>query len=139
MGQEEARVLVVDDSIVVRQVLILTLRQLPEFVYAIIEEAGNGAIALKKAEGVRYDLILSDIRMPYMDGLEFVRRVRQDLKDRKTPILLISTLGTDADVQRGLEAGADAYLLKPISPHHIKAALREFLDRRRNGFGSGAA
>ena len=94
----------------------------------LIEEASNGAIALRKMTAGRYDLVLSDIRMPLMDGLEFVRRVRQDLADRRTPIVLISTLGTDEDVKRGLEAGATAYILKPLSPHIIKGWLRKFVD-----------
>jgi two-component system chemotaxis response regulator CheY len=126
----EPRVLLVDDSIVVRQVLAMTLRQLPEFLYATIDEAGNGAIALKKMEAGRYDLVMSDIRMPYVDGLELVRRVRGELRDARTPIILISTLGTSEDVERGMAAGADAYLLKPLSPHHIRIALMEFLDKR---------
>ena len=130
MAATEPRVLVVDDSIVVRQVLAMTLRQLPEFLYATIEEAGNGAVALKKLEAGRYDLVLSDIRMPYVDGLELVRRVRGEMKDTSTPIILISTLGTNEDVERGMAAGANAYLLKPLSPHHIRIALREFLDKR---------
>lgn len=124
----EPRVLVVDDSIVARQVLILTLRQLPEFLYAEIEEAGNGAVALRRMTTGRYDLVLCDIRMPLMDGLELVRRVRRDLKDTATPIVLISTLGTAEDIQCGLDAGATEYILKPLSPHHIKAALRKLLD-----------
>jgi DNA-binding response OmpR family regulator len=110
---------------------MVTLRQLPEFLYADIDEAGNGAIALKKMETTEYDLVLSDIRMPYMDGLEFVRCVRNERRDSKTPIVLLSTLGTEADVERGLAAGADAYLLKPIAPHLIVAALRDFLDQRK--------
>jgi two-component system chemotaxis response regulator CheY len=127
------RVLLVDDSIIVRQVLAMTLRQLPEFLYASIEEAGNGAVALRKLETSRYDLILSDIRMPLLDGLELVRRVRQDMGDLTTPIVLISTLGTDEDIKRGLEAGATAYIRKPLSPHHIKVALQELIARQRFG------
>jgi CheY-like chemotaxis protein len=126
----EPRVLIVDDSIVVRQVLALTLRQLPEFLYATIDEAGNGAVAVKKLAAARYDLVLSDIRMPFMDGIALVRHLREELKDHTTPLILISTLGTEEDVRRGLEAGASAYLLKPLSPHHIKTALKEFWDRR---------
>jgi two-component system chemotaxis response regulator CheY len=121
-------VLVVDDSIVVRQVLSFTLRLLPEFFDAAIDEAGNGAIALKKLSEAKYDLVLSDIRMPYVDGLELVRRARGELR-LLVPIVLISTLGTEQDVQRGLAAGATAYLVKPISPHYIKQSLRELLDR----------
>jgi two-component system, chemotaxis family, chemotaxis protein CheY len=124
----QPRVLIVDDSAVVRQVLGLTLRQLPEFLYSDVDEAGNGAVALRKMAATRYDLVLSDIRMPLVDGLEFVRRVRQDLGDTKTPIILISTLGTEEDVQRGLAAGATGYILKPLSPHLIKGWLRNFVD-----------
>jgi two-component system chemotaxis response regulator CheY len=124
----EPRVLIVDDSIVARQVLTLTLRQLPEFLYAQVEEAGNGAVALRRLATGRYVLVLCDIRMPLMDGLELVRRVRRDLKDTETPIVLISTLGTPEDVARGREAGATEYILKPLSPHHIRGALRKLID-----------
>lgn len=123
------RVLVVDDSVVVRKILVLTLRELPELFHAEVDEAGNGEIALRMMEkGPAYDLVLSDVRMPFMDGIELVRRVRAS-GDTRTPIVLISTLGTEDDVRRGSEAGADAYILKPIVPALIRAALREFLDR----------
>jgi two-component system chemotaxis response regulator CheY len=121
------RVLIVDDSIVVRRILALTISQIPELAYSQIEEAGNGAIALKKLAQSPYDLVLSDIRMPYVDGFELLRVARGEM-GLKTPIVLISTLGRQEDVQRGLDAGATAYILKPLSPHHIKVALRELLD-----------
>lgn len=129
MVDAPARLLVVDDSIVVRRVLAITLRQFPQFTGAEIDEAPNGVVALRLMEGNRYALVLSDIRMPAMDGLEFVRRVRGSLRDTTTPIVLISTLGTDEDVRRGLEAGATAYIRKPIVPHQIKTALLEVLGR----------
>ena len=113
------RVLVVDDSIVVRQVLALTLRQIPVFTDADIDEAGNGAVALHRLELARYDLVLSDIRMPLMDGLELVRRMRESAHDRHTPVVLISTLGTEEDVRRGMEAGATAYIKKPFHSEEI--------------------
>ena len=127
---QEPRVLVVDDSVVVRKVLAMTLRQLPRFLYATIDEAANGVLAVKKLEAARYDLVLCDIRMPLMDGLALVRHVRGPMNDARTPVVLISTLGTEEDVRRGLEAGASAYLLKPLSPHHIKTALQEFFDKK---------
>ena len=122
------RVLVVDDSVVVRKILVLTLRELPELFHAEVDEAGNGEIALKLMASTSYDLVLTDVRMPYMDGLEFVRRVRAT-GDVRTPIVLISTLGTEEDMRRGQEAGADAYILKPIVPALIRSALRQILDR----------
>jgi CheY-like chemotaxis protein len=121
------RLLIVDDSIVVRRVLALTVSQVPELALAEIEEAGNGAIALKKLAQKSYDLVLSDIRMPYVDGFELLRVARREM-GLTIPIVLISTLGREEDVRRGLDAGATAYILKPLSPHHIKLALRELLD-----------
>lgn len=134
----EPRVLVVDDSIVVRRILCLTLRQIPEYVRAQIDEAGNGAIALARLREHRYDLVLSDVRMPYIDGVELVRRVRGELRDAKTPIFLISTLGSEEDVQRGLNAGATAYILKPLSPHVIMKAIEEYLARQPKSRGETA-
>jgi|SRR5687767_12211546 two-component system, chemotaxis family, chemotaxis protein CheY len=121
-------VLVVDDSIVVRKILAMTVHQVPELQNAVVDEAGNGAIALKLLGAKKYDLVLSDIRMPYVDGLELVRRVREELQDRVTPIVLISTLGTENDIKNGLAVGATAYVIKPLSPHEIKLALRKLMD-----------
>ena len=127
-GPYQPAVLVVDDSIVVRKILVMTLHQTPEFADATVEEAGNGAIALKMLATKTYDLVISDIRMPFIDGLEMVRRVRQEMRDRATPIVLVSTLGTEADVKNGLAVGATAYVIKPLSPHAIKLALRKIMD-----------
>ena len=63
-----------------------------------------------------------------LPGRSFTRRVRETPRDRDTPIVLVSTLGTEDDVRRGMEAGATAYILKPLSPHHIKTALRHLLE-----------
>ncbi len=126
----EPRVLVIDDSQVARQVLAMTCRQIPALLYAKIDQAPDGSIALEKMRAGRYDLVLADVRMPNVDGLEFVRRVRQELEDRVTPILLVSTLATDEDVKRGLEAGATAYIAKPLSPYRIKVMIERLLSGR---------
>ena len=121
-------VLVVDDSVVVRRILVMTMHQIPEFMDAVVDEAANGALALKMMSTKQYDLVLSDIRMPFIDGLELVRRVREEMRDTVTPIILISTLGTEADIKNGLAVGATAYVIKPLSPHQIKQALRKIID-----------
>jgi two-component system chemotaxis response regulator CheY len=130
----QPRILVVDDSIVVRKVLSMTVHQMPEFMNAIVDEAGNGAIALKMLNAKKYDLVISDIRMPYVDGLELVRRIREEQHDRVTPIVLISTLGTEADIKNGLAVGATAYVIKPLSPHQIKLALKKIIDSGPEAF-----
>jgi CheY-like chemotaxis protein len=126
----EPRVLVIDDSQVARQVIAMTCRQIPALLYAKIDQAADGLIALEKMRAGHYDLVLADVRMPNVDGLQFVRRVREELEDRTTPILLVSTLATDEDVKRGLDAGATAYIAKPLSPYRIKVMIERLLCAR---------
>jgi CheY-like chemotaxis protein len=123
----EPRILVVDDSVVVRRIVEMTVRQIPALLRASVDEASNGDAALERLRERRYDLVLADIRMPGLDGLELVRRVRGELGDDRTPIVLVSTLGSDDDVRRGLEAGATAYVPKPLSPHRIRAVIGKVL------------
>lgn len=127
----DRRVLVIDDSQVARQVLAMTCRQVPALLYAKIDEAPDGQVALERMRADHYDLVLADVRMPNVDGLEFVRRVRQELEDRATPIILVSTLATEDDVRRGIDAGATAYLAKPLSPYRIKLMIERLLSGRR--------
>jgi CheY-like chemotaxis protein len=127
-------ILVVDDSIVVRKVLAMTVHQMPVFYEAVVDEAGNGAIALRMLAAKRYDLVISDIRMPFVDGLELVRRVREELLDKVTPIVLISTLGSENDIKNGLAIGATAYVIKPLAPHQIKMALKKILESGPEAF-----
>jgi two-component system chemotaxis response regulator CheY len=129
-ARPEPRVLVIDDSQVARQVLAMTCRQVPALLYAKIEEAPDGQAGLERLQAGRYDLVLADVRMPRLDGLELVRRVRGELGDKQTPIVLITTLGTDEDVQRGLAAGATAYLVKPLSPYRIRILIERLLAER---------
>jgi CheY-like chemotaxis protein len=127
LSSSPPRVLVVDDSVVVRHVLSFTVRQLPGFGEAMVEEAGDGATAFEMMRTREYRFVLADVRMPVMDGIELVRRIREDLGDRETPVVLITTLGTQEDIARGKAAGATAYVVKPLSPHHIRMALLEIL------------
>ncbi len=126
----QPRVLIVDDSVVVRRILALAVSQMPQLSRAAVEQAADGAEALARLRQERFDLVLCDVRMPEVDGYELLRVARGDL-GLTIPIVLISTMGKQQDVQRGLDAGATAYILKPLSPHHIKLALRELLDAPR--------
>ena len=126
----EPRVLITDDSVVARQVIAMTCRQIPDLLYAQIDQAADGVAALELLRQRHYDLVLADVRMPRMDGIELVSRIRQELGDMSVPVILISTLGSDQDVRRGLEAGATAYLVKPLSPYRIKRLIEQLLAAR---------
>jgi len=121
------RILLVDDSVVVRRVLALVLRQIRDFERAEFDEAANGLQALRKMQDGPFDLVISDIRMPVLDGLAFVEKVRREMGDQVTPIVMISTLGSEADVKRGMDAGATAYICKPIVPNEIRTEFSSLL------------
>lgn len=102
-----------------------------------IETAGNGLEALEKAAGETPDLILMDVQMPHMDGLEATRRLRQDPLFKDLPIIAMTALAQESDSQRCLEAGANTYLAKPVRLRDLAAAVAA-LCRRRPGNSQGA-
>lgn len=107
--------LVVDDSATFRQLLCMSLSRLDGITQGSITEAVDGEDALDKIRDADFDLVLTDIRMPKMDGLEFVRKVRNELNRKDLPIIIISTKGAEEDIELGLSLGASGYLSKPIS------------------------
>ena len=119
--------LVVDDSATMRQLLCMTLTRVDGITQANITEASDGMEALDKVKSGRFDLVLTDIRMPRMDGLEFIRSVRSDLNDQALPIIIISTKGAEEDVQRGMTLGASGYLSKPVSMTQLREMVTNFL------------
>ena len=119
--------LVVDDSATMRQLLCMTLTRVEGITQANITEAFDGEDALNKVRSQDFDLVLTDIRMPRMDGLEFIRAVRSEMKERILPIIIISTKGADEDVKLGMSLGASGYLSKPISMQQLKEMVLNFL------------
>jgi two-component system chemotaxis response regulator CheY len=95
-----------------------------------ITEAADGAEALEKVKSNAYDLVLTDIRMPNMDGLEFVRQVRSELRRQDLPIIIISTKGADEDIELGMSLGASGYLSKPISMLRLREVVSSFLPQQ---------
>jgi CheY-like chemotaxis protein len=116
-------VLVVDDSSTFRQLLCMSLSRVEGISASGITEAGDGEEALEKLKEKKFDLMLTDIRMPRMDGLELVRRVRTERGKDELPIVIISTKGSEQEVEYGMSLGANGYLSKPIS----MAKLRELV------------
>ncbi|MFQ5839746.1 MAG: response regulator [Candidatus Methylomirabilales bacterium] len=113
--------LVVDDSATMRQLIGLTLRKVKE---ATVLEASDGAEAAKRLASDRVDLVVTDIKMPQMDGLQLVSHIRQELKLTELPVIILTTKGEEGDREAGLKAGANAYLTKPLSG----AALLQLID-----------
>jgi two-component system chemotaxis response regulator CheY len=108
------KVLVVDDSKLMHKMYEVMLRQYP-LVYAL-----DGRQALDRLqEHPDVDLVLLDINMPNMNGLEFLAQLRSDGGRSDVPVIIISTEGREEDTQRGIEAGANAYIKKPFHSEEI--------------------
>jgi two-component system chemotaxis response regulator CheY len=113
------RALIVDDSGVMRKIVERSLRQ-AGLDLAEVWEAGNGLEALALLQEKTPDLILSDINMPSMDGLEFVRQLRGVESAKGIPVVMITTEGSESRVVEALSCGARGYIRKPFTPEQVK-------------------
>jgi two-component system chemotaxis response regulator CheY len=111
--------LIVDDSSVMRKIVERSLRQAGLDLSKVFE-AGNGAEALTVLQGDKVDIILCDINMPVMDGLEFVKQLSGVENAKGTPVVMITTEGSEAHVVQALSAGARGYIRKPFTPEQVK-------------------
>jgi two-component system, chemotaxis family, chemotaxis protein CheY len=121
--------LVVEDSPMMRQLLVFALSRVKQLK---VTEAEDGVDGLKKLATNRFDIILTDINMPIMDGLKLVRRVRTDPVHKAVPIVVITTESAEEDRQRALSLGATAYLNKPIQAPVVIAKVMELLGITEN-------
>jgi two-component system phosphate regulon response regulator PhoB len=121
------RILVVDDE---KDILELIGYNLTREGFSI-ETAENGEAALEKARHDRPDLILLDLMLPGIDGLEVCRLLKGDPLFSSIPVMMLTAKGEDADIVAGLELGADDYITKPFSPRILLARIRAILRRER--------
>jgi CheY-like chemotaxis protein len=121
-------ILIVDDSLIMRLVLVMNLKRL---LGATVVEAVNGQDALNKLENGRFDLVLTDMVMPEMDGAELIRQIRSRLKS-DIPIIIITTKGEKKDRELGLSLGANGYLTKPVNMVELVRTVLAFLDDKNN-------
>ena len=119
-------VLIVDDSAAIRKILQRVLRQ-ADVPMGTVYEAGDGLEALEALKKQSIGLVLSDINMPNMDGLEFLTKVRAEAAWRDLPVLMISTEGSQAKVLEAVERGASGYVRKPFTAEQIKDKLAGLL------------
>lgn len=118
-----AKILIAEDERDIRDLVAFTLR----FAGYEVIAAGNGEEAVDLAPKVNPDLILMDVRMPRMTGYEACRAIKanNDLKD--IPVVFLSAKGQESEIQQGLDAGAEEYLLKPFAPDQLTTRVRAIL------------
>jgi two-component system chemotaxis response regulator CheY len=118
-NMDNIRALIVDDSSVMRKIVERSLRQAGLSLVQVLE-ASNGAEALAVVQGNKVDLILCDINMPVMDGLEFVKALAGVENAKGVPVVMITTEGSEGHVVQALSAGARGYIRKPFTPDQVK-------------------
>lgn len=118
-----AKILIAEDERDIRDLVAFTLRFAGHEVFTAI----NGEEALEMAPKVNPDLILMDVRMPRMTGYEACKAMKAnpDLKD--IPVVFLSAKGQENEIQQGLDAGAEKYLLKPFAPDYLTMQVKEIL------------
>ncbi len=121
------RILIVEDSPTMRALLNSALEGLE--VPVKITEASSGFEALRCLPREPFDLIVTDINMPDINGLELVSFAKNNSAYRSIPLIIVSTEGADRDRERGLELGADAYLVKPFEPENLREVVVDLLSR----------
>ena len=122
----EFRTLIVDDSSVMRKIVERTLRQAGLSLTAVYE-AGSGSEGLDVLKAKQVDLILSDINMPSMDGLEFLRQIRAQNLAPGVPVVMITTESSEEHVKQAILAGAQGYIRKPFTAEQVKERVLPLL------------
>ena len=122
----EVRALIVDDSSVMRKIVERSLRQAGVDSLVVLE-AGSGIEGLEILKSRQVDLILSDINMPSMDGLEFVRQLRTQHLAPGVPVVMITTESSEEHVKAAIQAGARGYIRKPFTADQVKQRVLPLL------------
>jgi two-component system chemotaxis response regulator CheY len=117
-------ILVVDDSVSMRQMVSFTLTGAG---YAVVE-AGDGKEAVGKLNGgTKPNLVITDLNMPNMDGIQLIKEIRGMAPHKFTPILMLTTESSDAKKKEGQSAGATGWIVKPFNPEQMLATIKKVL------------
>ena len=111
--------LIVDDSTSMRQMVSFTMK---EAGFDVLEGV-NGQDALKRVEGQRVDVVVTDLNMPVMDGITLIRQLRSSPLYKFTPILMLTTESQDSKKQEGKAAGATGWIIKPFNPQQLLGVI----------------
>ncbi len=120
------QILIVDDEAYILNILDFSLGSEG---FRVIT-AANGEEALTKAINIRPDLVILDVMMPKIDGFEVCRALKAKKETKSIPVILLTAKDRDADRKKGTEAGADAYMTKPFSPHRLIETVQELVGLR---------
>lgn len=123
-----AKILAVDDSPSIRRLVSMTLQQAGHDV----ESAEDGAEALNKAKAGNYDVVITDVHMPVMDGITFTRELRKLSHCRFIPVLVLTTESASEMKMQGKKAGATGWIVKPFNPDSLNRVLDRVLDPGRS-------
>lgn len=115
-------VMIVDDSASMRQLVSFALKDAG---YEVID-AVNGRDALNKLNGTKIEAFITDLNMPEMDGIEFIKNLRSTAGFRFTPILMLTTESQESKKQEGRQAGASGWIVKPFRPEQLTDLVRKF-------------
>jgi len=118
------KILIAEDSSTMRSLIASTIAAMGDYV---VVEAANGFEALRILPREMVDMVITDINMPDINGLELVSFIRSNVNYQSLPLIIISTEGSDKDRQKGLALGADAYLVKPFVPEELQNLIKKFL------------
>jgi CheY-like chemotaxis protein len=118
-----ARILIAEDEPDIRELVSFTLR----FAGHEVTSTANGEEALQQASQVSPDLIIMDVRMPKMTGYDACRAMKADITLKDIPVIFLSAKGQDSEIQAGMEAGAEEYLLKPFAPDQLVERVKSIL------------
>ncbi len=129
------RILIVEDSPAMRTYVRSALEGAPDLGDLEIVEASSGFDALRLLPRGAFDLVITDINMPDINGLELIRFVRSNQHLSKVALLIISTQSSERDRARGLALGADEFLAKPFTPELLRSAVSKSLGSRPSGSG----
>jgi two-component system, OmpR family, alkaline phosphatase synthesis response regulator PhoP len=124
---ESRKVLLAEDDPVTARLVIHRLSREPGLT---VLHAPDGGTAVTLAERDDLAAAILDIRLPVVDGLTILSKIRKDPRHKKLPVILLTSLGSEADIVRGFELGADDYIVKPFSPQELVARLQRLIARR---------
>ncbi len=122
-----AKIVVAEDERDIRDLVTFTLTFAGHQVFPV----SNGEEAVQKALEVVPDLILTDVRMPRMTGYEACKRIKSEEKIKHIPVVFLSAKGQEAEVQTGVESGAEDYILKPFAPDQLTERVKAILAKQR--------